>query len=353
MSLLERVKSGDFLSATLDLSQPSEVGQWTLPNGVQFALISRGILQVIPAKIKAQTKDIVLSCGVHGDETAPIEIIDQLTRKLVLGEIEPKHRLLLIIAHPEAVNAHTREIDENLNRLFATEQDEETKEQEIANRLQHSVRYFFCQSDVSPLHHWHLDLHCAIRESKHHTFALSPFSSEPSRGQGLFAFIQQAKLDAILLSNRLSGTFTSFSANEFGAQAATLELGRVAAFGENDLTILAPFIDALESLVTTLTLNETRSIEDSITTYRVARTLLKETEAFTLLFPKDIANFTFFDAGTPLAIDNNKTMVADEGGESILFPNANVGLGQRACLLVKKARLIAGEQMTIAESSFL
>src|SRR5690554_4610154 len=63
--------------------------------------------------------DLVLSCAVHGDETAPIEICDELIEAIRRGELVPKQRVLFIIANPAAINLGKRFVEENMNRLFS------------------------------------------------------------------------------------------------------------------------------------------------------------------------------------------------------------------------------------------
>ena len=104
MTLLDEVKLGQFLAATRDLSRVFEAGSWSLASGVQCALTHRGALQIIPPQLAPNAKDIVLSSGVHGNETAPIELIQALAYEILSGALIPAHRLLLIIAHPEAIS---------------------------------------------------------------------------------------------------------------------------------------------------------------------------------------------------------------------------------------------------------
>ncbi|PSW06010.1 succinylglutamate desuccinylase [Photobacterium lipolyticum] len=346
MTLLQLVKEGDFLAATLDLSLAFEASEWTLDSGVRCYLSHRGVLHITPAELNDSVKDLVISCGVHGDETGPIELVQQLAEQILHGRIEPKHRLLLIIAHPAAINAHTRFIVENMNRLFAARNDDSNVDRVMANQLQDAVDHFFEQTSASYPNRWHLDLHCAIRDSVHYTFAVSPYSENKTRNQALFAFLEQAEIEAILLSNSASPTFSWYSAEKFAAQALTVELGQVAALGENDLTQLKPFAEAMKKLVCESELHsQWRAGTPCV--YRVTRTLVKQTPAFAFNFPAQQANFSFFEHGKLLAQDEGVEYFSLEGGEAIVFPNANVATGQRACLLVQQTEVVVGDQVTV------
>ncbi|EAS45143.1 succinylglutamate desuccinylase [Photobacterium profundum] len=354
MASLQSVKEGGFLTATLDLALPFEAGKWALESGVEFDLSHRGILTITPPKVSALTKDIIVSAGVHGDETGPIELVQEMAQSLLQGKLVPVHRLLLIIGHPQAINVHTRFIEENMNRLFSERNDETNIDRINANQLQYAVDDFYQKSPLLTLHHdqalpdrWHLDLHCAIRDSVHYTFAVSPYSEKTTRSGALFSFLQQAEIEAILLSSSPSPTFSWYSAENYGAQGLTMELGKVARLGENDLTRLAPFAEMMQQLICSDTLDV--SWDDSATNvYRVTRSLAKKSDDFSFTFPSNQANFTFFEHGKLLAQDCGVKYYSLEGGEAVVFPNPNVALGQRACLLVQQTDVKFGEQVTIA-----
>ncbi|MEJ2762912.1 succinylglutamate desuccinylase [Photobacterium sp. MCCC 1A19761] len=346
MAFLKQVKKGRFLKATLDLTSPFEPGEWALDSGVQCKMPMRGVLDITPSALNGTEKDIVLSSGVHGDETSPVELIQRLAEGILKGEIIPAHRLLLIIAHPEAINAHTRFVTENMNRLFKAQNDARNVDCITANALQQAVSDFYHGSSQAQPDRWHLDLHCAIRDSRHYTFAVSPYTDNPTRSNRLFAFLQRAQIDAVLLSNSASPTFSWYSAEYFSAQALTMELGKVARFGENDLTLLEGFYNAMLALVT----ENDVPLEwygETISVYKVTRTLTKHTDAFQFTFPADQANFTHFEEGALLGSDEGVEYTAAPGGEAVVFPNPNVAIGQRACLLVKKTRVNFREQVTV------
>ncbi|MBO0217352.1 succinylglutamate desuccinylase/aspartoacylase family protein, partial [Vibrio sp. Vb2880] len=71
----------------------------------------------------------------------------------------------------------------------------------------------------------------------------------PVRSKALIDFLDSAHIEAVLLSNSPSSTFSWYSAENFGAQAHTMELGRVARIGENDLDKLTAFDLSLRNLI--------------------------------------------------------------------------------------------------------
>jgi succinylglutamate desuccinylase len=71
----------------------------------------------------------------------------------------------------------------------------------------------------------HLDLHTAIRGSRYRQFALLP-AREGEYDAGFYALLQASDMDAIVRHTEPGGTFTHYTSEKFGAQSATLELGR-------------------------------------------------------------------------------------------------------------------------------
>lgn len=320
-----------FLFDSLDIDQPMPSGEITTQAGVRLKLWQRGVLEVLPAHYSADSKNMVISCGVHGDETAPMELVDKLIDDIVSGFQRVQQRCLFIIAHPKATLRHTRFIEENLNRLFDDKPHAASLEANIANQLKTQVSQFFAQT--APETRWHLDLHCAIRLSKHYSFAVSPKTRHPVRSRALMEFIESAHIEAVMLSNAPASTFSWFSAEHFAAQAMTVELGQVAKLGENDLARLAAFDLALRDLVAA---EKSEHLAKKTTMYRVSRTIVRLHEDFDFRFGDDVENFTSFMHGEVFGHDGDKPLMAKNEGEAIVFPNRKVAIGQRAALMVCK-----------------
>jgi succinylglutamate desuccinylase len=68
-------------------------------------------------------------------------------------------------------------------------------------------------------------LHTAIRGSRYRQFALLP-AREGEYDAGFYALLQASAMDAIVRHTEPGGTFTHYTSEKFGAQSATLELGK-------------------------------------------------------------------------------------------------------------------------------
>lgn len=316
----------------LSLTETPFIDEGRLPFG-HYRSHGAGILELLPNAPSPQARACVFSVGVHGNETAPIELLGELLARLASGTVRLGAPLLVILGNLPAIRAGERFIATNLNRLFRREQDGSGDEAARARELMAAVDAFFARhSRLAPLHY---DMHTAIRESRYPLFAVEPFADSATRGEQ-WRWLAAAGLQAVLHQHQHSWTFSHYAKHYHGAQAFTLELGRVAPFGHNDLATLRPMRALLESLA------EGREppgrAPESMAFFRVEHELMREAEAFRLCFPDDTPNFTEFAPGTLLAEDARagETRVG-ERPLRVVFPNARVELGARAALLVTPA----------------
>nr|VVV04214.1 Succinylglutamate desuccinylase [Aliivibrio wodanis] len=325
-----------FIQNTLDLSVPVEEKNWLLSDGTLVIQHDRGVVEFVPNLDFSSQSAIVLSSGIHGNETSPIELLDTIIEDIQSGELSLSQPCLFIYGHPAATHQHTRFIDTNLNRLFSHHQtpNADISEVALANRLMKSVDAFFTKHNTKEK--WHLDLHCAIRTSQHYTFAIHPYNHNYKRSEPLLDFLSRSKIEACLFSDAPASTFSWYSAEHYGAHAATVELGKVSKMGENDLSLLSDFDQQLRALISNSDFFNTEKGSSSLVEYQVTRSIMKQSEQFSFHFPSDLANFTSFPENELLATDGEVEYAAQAGGESVVFPNANVERGHRACLLVQK-----------------
>ena len=347
-------QTGDFLALT-------RANEWSINSAFSFQVTSKktqlkskvsvldtGIIVFEPLD-HVSDKDIVLSCAVHGNETAPIEICSDLIKQLILGELHLQQRVLFLFGNPASINIGKRFVEENLNRLFSgahslpqgNESGLVNKERHRALALENAVAGFFNQgSEISEQRQrCHYDLHTAIRGSKNDKFAVYPFRHGQPWKKEQLQFMLACGVNTILLSHSPTTTFSYFSSNEFGADAFTVELGKVKPFGENDMANFAAITDTLTRFISgqDLALKDYR--EEDFSIFEIYQTIDRFGENFTLHFADDVENFTDFPQDYLLATDDEIEHRVKKAGEAIIFPNAGVAIGQRALLTVIPATI--------------
>lgn len=298
--------------------------------GGGWTLRGPGLLELVPDTSAETAQACVLSVGIHGNETAPIELLGELLARLEAGYLRLGAPALVILGHPAAIRAGTRFVTTNLNRLFRRDLEQAGDEPDRARALMAAVDAFYARHARRPRLHY--DLHTAIRDSRYPRFVVEPFA-ETATEPAQWRWLAGAGLQAVLHQHRHSWTFSHYSRHYHGAQAFTLELGRVRPFGENDLAPLAP----LGALLTALLEGREPAAADpaGMAFFRVERELERTAEDFRLCFPDETPNFTEFAPGTRLAEDAEAgPFIVGDTPLAVVFPNARVEIGARAALLV-------------------
>ncbi|WP_106477682.1 succinylglutamate desuccinylase [Phytohalomonas tamaricis] len=319
-------------SETFD-SEPNASQRGRVPGG-RYHIIAPGVLELVPDRRVSDSTVSVISAGIHGDETAPIELLGDVLARLEAGLYPLGAPVLLILGNPPAIKQATRYVDTNLNRLFKRDVSGNSDEHRRARLLMQEVEAFFDRHDPERNRpRLHYDLHTAIRTSRYPRFAVEPFAAAPTLAEQ-WQLLAGAGIQAVLSQHTHSWTFSHFSRHYLGAQGFTLELGQVAPFGANDLAPLVPMRKLLEALLAGRPARQTPA--ESMAFFTVVDELIRESSQFELCFPDDTANFTAFAPGTVLARDAKAGVyrVPDNTPLCVVFPNARVETGARAALLV-------------------
>ncbi len=302
-----------------------------------FRLLANGIIEFRPKKKNSTTKAITLSCGIHGNETAPIEILDEIIRDIFNGKITINHELLFIFGNPKAMIVKKRFLYENLNRLFnmAWKKKEKNYEIERAKEIEKHVYDFFSERNNEKIHY---DLHTAIKPSIHERFAIYPYIHERDYDSKQLQFLKGCAVTNILLSNGPTTTFSYFSSYNFNAHSFTIELGKVKDFGKNDRNDFLAVDNSLRELISKEELKQEKYNPNDFNVYKVVSSIVKNSEDFEFLVD-DTKNFISFPKGTKISKDKNELYITEHDDERIVFPNKNVALGQRAALMVTNTKI--------------
>lgn len=320
----------DLLELTLAQQTPEHTQGETAEFTWQW--LGEGVLVCTP---KAHyNKAIILSAGVHGNETAPIELLAKMIQDLFACRLRLTERVLFIFGNTQAIRKGVRYLENDMNRMFCGAYQQLTMDDETqrAALLEQVTTQFFQQSNVDA-QRYHYDLHTAIRASLLPVFALFPYQTQPY-DDFLIESLNAADLDALVYHNAVGKTFTHFTAEHFHAASSTLELGKAKPFGQNDLAEFSAIDQVLRAVITGGVL-PTRQ-KTTIRQFKVVDSILKQSENFQLQLDAAAPNFSTFHKGDVIATQAAGNYIAHDQQVWILFPNPNVKIGLRAGLILKE-----------------
>ena len=273
---------------------------------------------------------VLLSVGVHGDETGPIELTAYLLDALAKAPEALAVDLMVCVGSIGAIRAGKRFIDADLNRMFRAERGSlaGTAEAARADEMIAATAAFFAGAGPE---RWHLDLHTAIRASHYPTFAIVPELIEGAARERLVGWLGEAGIGAVIMNQASAGTYSYHSAEHHGAAGSTVELGRIGTLGRNDLAQFAAASAALDRLLRGLPRGSTGQQPHL---FRVARNLIKLSDGFAMAFGKETQNFTLLRQGDEIARDGDTVYTVQHPEEFIVFPNPDVRIGLRAGMMV-------------------
>lgn len=331
--------SSDWLAHTLaNASADLPEIKAALPDGTRVTRKAVGVLHITPPPDRANPNQeaLVISAGIHGNETAPIEVLNALVSELLNDEWLLACPLLLILGNPPAMVARERFLDVNLNRLFNGAHG-----RPVYNGLPEAARAQFLEemcrqfAMAHPQALSHYDLHTAIRPSQREKFALYPFVEGRQVPESQCDFLLEAEVQTLLLQHKVGTTFSSFSSSVLNAESYTVELGKVRPFGMNDLARFDGIKKALRRRFRGSPTPAKQSPFDHLTVFEVVHEILNTGKNFRFHVPDDVANFTEYASGTVIWEDDDTCYRVGATPEAIVFPNRNVPVGQRVGLLIK------------------
>ena len=324
---LQALAEGDFTT----------ISQRFLDAGFAVVLPAPGILQIRraaePAGASGRRASVLLSVGVHGDETGPIEVLAQLLDALSREPGQLALDLMVCVGNLGAIKAARRYIDADLNRMFRLERGTLAGAVEAARADQMiaaTVDFF----SAAGTERWHLDLHTAIRPSKYTTFAIVPELLATQAKAALTGWLGQAGIAAIIMNPTSAGTYSHFSAQHCACASTTVELGRVGVLGHNDLTLFAGVALALDDLLRGAPPAEDTQAGAAPQVFSVAQQIIKRSAAFSMAFDGATPNFTALAPGAVIATDGDTVYRVGREQELVVFPNPDVRVGLRAALMV-------------------
>ena len=312
--------------------------------GMRVDMPIPGALQILPldagngaenaaenAANSAGRPSVLLSVGVHGDETGPIEVLAHLLDSLSKTPQALAVNLLLAVGNVGAIAAGKRFIDADLNRMFKRNRGDlaGTQEAARADQMMAVTEAFF--AGKGPVR-WHLDLHTAIRPSLYPAFAIVPELIEADARRRLIDWLGCGGVQAIIMNPKSAGTYSYFTSEQCQAAGSTVELGRVGVLGQNDLSQFAAASSALNSLLR----GDAGLLPDGkpAEIFLMAQEIMKLSDDFAMAFGSETQNFTKLLQGELIAEDGATRYLVQHADEYVVFPNPKVRIGQRAGLMV-------------------
>ena len=329
----------DFLQQTLQGLSPT-VTHWQ-QHGVQAEWLGPGLLQLQPQTLSAHAESVLLSAGVHGNETAPIEVLSGIVNDILCGQLPLASRLLVVLGNIPAMRAGKRFIDYDMNRLFNGQHASQPQaaEAQRAAELELAAQRFFGDAH-GPRRHY--DLHTAIRGSVFERFAIYPYLHERAHNREQLMWLAEADIGTVLLHSKPAATYSYFTSHHCQADAFTLELGKARPFGHNEQARFTGIDQALRLLVSGRKPATPPFQPQRVQLFRASYDLIKLSGEFVLHLADDVENFTALPDGMVIAEDGDSRYIARGGQERILFPNPKVSIGLRAGIVIAPASLDSG-----------
>lgn len=289
-------------------------------NETKVTVLDAGIIEFRP---KGGTdNNVLISCGIHGDETIPIEFCNQMIGNILAGVIKIKSNLQIQYANMQAIIFKKRYIENNLNRLFSNQIQFNSIEQERAKQLMRLAKKF--KQENPKANNIHFDLHSSIRKSKYDNFAIYP-SNQLINSNQITQCLKRSNIQAVILSNTKSKTYSNFTKN-INYNSLTLEIGHV---GQENIDVKL-FKHAISNLLQ----KKPNISENKLKNFKVTREIFKKENKIQFNFDDETENFTEFQRGSLIGYNNSQEIITEHEKELILFPNQNVNKGERALLLI-------------------
>jgi succinylglutamate desuccinylase len=312
--------------------------------GFTVGLPAKGVLTVKAAQHDPARASVLVSVGVHGDETGPIEMVAHALDALARAPEALQVDLMLCVGSIDAIAVGKRFIDADLNRMFRDGRGDlaGTFEAARADAIIAATRDFYegsgparwprDQHTPNRAARWHLDLHTAIRASRYPKFAIVPQLIEVQARERLVDWLGQAGIEAVIMNPASAGTYSWWTAERHGAAASTVELGRIGTLGQNDLSQFADAARALDALLRGQPAREGKKP----LVFDTAQSITKLSDAFTMSVKRDTENFTPLKKGEVIATDGDTVYTVQHDEELVVFPNPDVRVGLRAGIMVVK-----------------
>ena len=209
-------------------TRPCAATQGTCASGVRWTWLGDGILLLEPAALAADTRSVLASAGVHGDETAPIEMLSYARARHSARRGALTCRVLVILGNVDAMRdaaviATTISTASSAAGICSCRKLRSAARGRARTGGHAVLRHRIAAAWSTVAHrHAHGDPRVRVR-----AFALLPHTGRPL-SRAMFEWLAEARISAVLLHTTKCNTFSHFTAQACEAEACTLELGQSA-----------------------------------------------------------------------------------------------------------------------------
>jgi succinylglutamate desuccinylase len=311
-----------FLDKSLGLE---EVSYTFMAANSHWRWSAQGVLEITPTA-PTDLSAVIISVGVHGDETVPIRLVDLWLDLLAKQTRAIRRPLLVVMANPEAVIIGKRFVSHNMNRLFSgAATGSSDGEHQRAAEIMDVVRQFTATYPAG----MHFDMHSTIKPSDQDRFAVIPVDCQENDLSDLKHWLADFSADAWVQNISPAAAFSSFTAR-LGYNSATVELGQVSRLDEP----VDRFLSLLPSL-DRLVFGDESKCEHSLTGFQVIDEIIRPAGEFEVCL-QEFVNFRPLLADTLIARGDKHEWRIAETGDALLFLNADVPVGHRVGLVIRQ-----------------
>lgn len=221
-----------------------------LSAGTEVTFLDTGIVKFEPNT--ACESSVVISCGMRGDEAAPIEMVSRIIEDLRAEEQKCGQRILFVVANPWAINANLPFASIDMNRLFCGHwqtQDLGLKEVKRAAKLEAYIANFFAEEPVTVRQRYHFDCRALSQDHLDKPFAVYPKAPERNLLDKQRGFLSRADLLTVHIMDDEASTLCDFTARHQKTDSLILMLGQSQPLGKNDLKSYVSVDYALRELI--------------------------------------------------------------------------------------------------------
>ncbi|WP_432773736.1 succinylglutamate desuccinylase [Francisella salimarina] len=314
-------------------------------NGNLIKYYNDCIVAIFPTA-KTSQKAMIVSVGIHGDETEPVELVYKLFNDLINGNITINRPLMIIVGNLEAIRQGKRQIEVNLNRCF------DIDELSLNNSLEHKraldiitvIDHFKKELDAEntsielllDLHSYvYPDYFCEYQDDKTQ-FAIcvkeQPYNL--SHEKILFA----CNLGKVITDINMKGTLVSFIVKKYPyITSMVFELGHAHKLGDNNPLDLENISNYLYTQVSEKYNQKIQRNSQQIEKYKFCPSVIKNNETFELNNNICLKNFTKYKKGTVLAYENGEVIYkAPSDNHTVLFPWPTRPIGAAGTYILEK-----------------